>query len=767
MLRPSRLITLSFAIAALALAGCAKQGQGGAAATATPPASPAASGSPAAPASPSATAAASPAATATPQPNLLSWQSGSIVRSYPAGMEDPDSTPEDGFDPGQTGNGPWVFVYELPGQTKIVRVSAALSQKDESGKGATATFAVSSSGPDSGFSDLASITSGANSDPQTSNVNATGRWVRVTVTRSNGDARVSSLGAYGDVAAPPAGANFSGIYVQYDHPYDKSGTFRSAPDDNDPWYIRSVTMGSDGISGEKCFDGHLGDSYPGTRNGRTWTWTSDGSHGIFVLNDEGTMLVGNDGTPSYWVRTDKKPKYCEPQTVGSGPVNVVVLEANGGHGLYPTDDEGSAKDAPHYRFLHTGASLLDPQLLGSASMLVFNGLCDSDSLFNAAQDQMIAQWVQNGHKLLIYDSDMCDKPTHYSMLPYQFKSDNPGAQGAKGDRLIQVEDDTLGTSDKSDKAHYFDPQEYVKAGNQLGDANTVTTQDAHWCGHLFGTNANHVNGFMQMYTLYGKGLIVYDGFDHDDGYLAPYQRVRLLELDQPIPADLPCTQQASLAFLIEPNRTAKFVPGKAKTMTFPMELLANQGWKGHIDITTSGDFKASVDPDSLDVAGGTRPLTIAVGIPANAKPGTYNVIITGDGGNKQTAQATIQLTAAVPLVKQFQQKRIRIYGIHFDVDKATIKPQSEPVIKQIADVMKQNPSWRFRVEGHTDSDGGYQHNMVLSQHRAESVVNDLVNRYHIARSRLVPIGYGYSHPVAPNTTDAGKALNRRVELVRL
>jgi outer membrane protein OmpA-like peptidoglycan-associated protein len=202
-------------------------------------------------------------------------------------------------------------------------------------------------------------------------------------------------------------------------------------------------------------------------------------------------------------------------------------------------------------------------------------------------------------------------------------------------------------------------------------------------------------------------------------------------------------------------------------MTFPMELLANQGWKGHVNASTSGDLKGSVTPNSFDVAGGTVPLKIAVNIPANAKPGTYNVLVTGDAGNKQTAQATIQLTAAVPIVKQFQQKRIRLYGIHFDVDKATIKPQSEPVIAQIAAVMKQNPAWRFRVEGHTDSDGGYQHNMVLSQHRAESVVNDLVNRYHIARSRLVPVGYGYSHPVAPNTTAAGKALNRRVELVRL
>ena len=98
------------------------------------------------------------------------------------------------------------------------------------------------------------------------------------------------------------------------------------------------------------------------------------------------------------------------------------------------------------------------------------------------------------------------------------------------------------------------------------------------------------------------------------------------------------------------------------------------------------------------------------------------------------------------------QRRIRIYGIHFDVDKATIAPKSDKVVAQIAKLLHDNPSWRFRIEGHTDSDGGYEHNVILSEYRAQAVVNDLVTRYHIARSRLVAQGYGYSVPVAPNTT---------------
>jgi outer membrane protein OmpA-like peptidoglycan-associated protein len=204
------------------------------------------------------------------------------------------------------------------------------------------------------------------------------------------------------------------------------------------------------------------------------------------------------------------------------------------------------------------------------------------------------------------------------------------------------------------------------------------------------------------------------------------------------------------------------------TLKFPMELLANQGFKGHVTLTTSGDFRGAVTPAGVDVNGGTVALNIAVRIPASAKPGQYAVIVNGNSPPSANAQATITFEASVPIVKQLKlQKRIRLYGIHFDVDSAHIQPRSEPVIKEVAQIMRDNPAWRFRIEGHTDSDGGVAHNLVLSQHRAQSVIDDLVKRYHIARSRMVAQGFGLSRPVASNATAAGKALNRRVELVRL
>ncbi len=731
------------------------------AAAETPPqaatsAEPGASGIPEAP---------TPQPTASPVPNLLDVARGTIVRAYNPSLDSP-AVAVGGFSVPDNDAGPWTFVYELPGVATLSRASAKLQAKTDKGEGANITFAISTTSATSGFSDIGTIASAATDDEQSVSLSAPrARWVRVTVSRTGAVRPANAFAVYG-AFAPAAPLPIAGTYVQYEKPY-ANGTFASAPSTQDPWYLRVAVLGPGGVNGEQCFNGHLGDSYPGTLDGRTWSWKRSDTSGAFVANDERTLLVGTQGPTTYWVRSSDHPKYCEPIVVGTGRDTVLVLESPSWSQIYPADPEWIA-NAPSMRFEQIGASMLDQSMLDRASTVWLDGLCKSDDMLSAGDDVALVQWIAAGHKLLVTDADMCNDKTHYAMMPYQFVSDNPGARGAKGDRLIQVEDDVLGTSDKTDKAHVFDPQPWVQGGNQLGDANTVTTQDPHWCGHLFGTNANHVNGFMQMYTTYGRGLIIYDGFDHDDDNNPEYQRVRRLELAAPVPPDLPCTEKASLGFVIQPDRDGKFAPGKAATLPFAMELLANQGWKGHVNVTTSGDFPGTVTPSSFDVSGGTQPLKIAVRIPQSAKPGTYAIIVNGDGGNGQTAQATIHLHADVSLVKQIKaQRRIRIYGIHFDVDKATIKPQSEPVIAQIAAVMKQNPAWRFRVEGHTDSDGGLAHNGVLSQQRAESVVADLVKRYHIARSRLVPKGFGYSKPVAPNTTAAGKALNRRVELYLL
>ena len=107
-----------------------------------------------------------------------------------------------------------------------------------------------------------------------------------------------------------------------------------------------------------------------------------------------------------------------------------------------------------------------------------------------------------------------------------------------------------------------------------------------------------------------------------------------------------------------------------------------------------------------------------------------------------------------------------VYGIHFDFNKADVKPESEPTLKEIAKLLKQTPELNLYVVGHTDSVGEISYNMKLSQTRAEAVVKALVTKYGVAQNRLDPYGVGPLSPVASNETDEGRALNRRVELVK-
>jgi outer membrane protein OmpA-like peptidoglycan-associated protein len=443
---------------------------------------------------------------------------------------------------------------------------------------------------------------------------------------------------------------------------------------------------------------------------------------------------------------------------------VTVLDG-GEANLWPV----GGKDLPGYSYTRMHGSMLDQNALNASEIVAFNTMCDAGSYLSQGQTDALLKWVSAGHKLLIADADSCSS-SKYDFLPYQFHTSNPGAHGASGNNLTIVESDALGATDKSD-AHYFDPQTFINKGsNQLGDANVVATKDPHWCGHLFGTNAKKDNGFMQMYAPYGQGIIIYDGFDADDGDAKNpgYERVRTLEFELPVPSGMPCLQSVAAAFLIQPSAEATFSTGKAQTLSFPMEALATLGWSGHVAVSTTGDFPASVTPSAFDIAGTTQAMKVAVHVPASAKAGVYTITVTGSDGQGQSANATITLTATAPLVKKIaKHQRIRIYGIHFDVDSAHIQPQSEKVVKEIADLMRGNPSVRFQVEGDTDSDGGATYNLGLSQRRAQAVVDDLVSRYGIARGRLVPKGLGLTEPVKPNTTEANKALNRRVELLAL
>jgi len=109
--------------------------------------------------------------------------------------------------------------------------------------------------------------------------------------------------------------------------------------------------------------------------------------------------------------------------------------------------------------------------------------------------------------------------------------------------------------------------------------------------------------------------------------------------------------------------------------------------------------------------------------------------------------------------------RVALYGIYFDTNKAEIKAESKPALDEIAKLLQKEAKLRLHVVGHTDNVGGYDANLLLSKRRAEAVVSALVKNYGIAATRLTANGVAYLAPVAVNTTEEGRAKNRRVELV--
>ncbi len=109
--------------------------------------------------------------------------------------------------------------------------------------------------------------------------------------------------------------------------------------------------------------------------------------------------------------------------------------------------------------------------------------------------------------------------------------------------------------------------------------------------------------------------------------------------------------------------------------------------------------------------------------------------------------------------------RVALYGIYFDFNKADLKPESNATLQEMAELLKETPSRKLLVVGHTDNVGTFAFNMDLSQRRAAAVVAALTTRFGIAKERLTPVGVSFASPVASNGDEAGRAKNRRVELV--
>ncbi len=135
-----------------------------------------------------------------------------------------------------------------------------------------------------------------------------------------------------------------------------------------------------------------------------------------------------------------------------------------------------------------------------------------------------------------------------------------------------------------------------------------------------------------------------------------------------------------------------------------------------------------------------------------------------EGRNRLIKNVRIAEGAVKLYDKLMQDGKIIANGIRFDVNKATIKPESMGVINSIYGLLKDHPELNLSVEGHTDSDGEAASNQTLSERRAQAVADQLA-KMGIDGSRLTSRGWGETKPVGPNNTSEGKAANRRVEFV--
>ena len=114
-----------------------------------------------------------------------------------------------------------------------------------------------------------------------------------------------------------------------------------------------------------------------------------------------------------------------------------------------------------------------------------------------------------------------------------------------------------------------------------------------------------------------------------------------------------------------------------------------------------------------------------------------------------------------------QDNKVDIYSIYFSFNSDKLREESQPTLKDIAEVMRRHPDWKLQVNGHTDAVGGDQFNLDLSKRRAAAVKNALAQQYKIDGTRFNTAGYGKSQPRDTNDTLEGRARNRRVELMRI
>lgn len=153
-----------------------------------------------------------------------------------------------------------------------------------------------------------------------------------------------------------------------------------------------------------------------------------------------------------------------------------------------------------------------------------------------------------------------------------------------------------------------------------------------------------------------------------------------------------------------------------------------------------------------------------------------NIYIALDKGNSNTTsiqivqekpfEQTIQKITSDNIEKDLNTSGKAVLYINFDTDKATLKQDGLATVQEIFKVLERNKDLKIAINGYTDNAGNKEHNLKLSENRAASVKTE-ITKLGISADRLTSRGFGQDNPIAGNDTEAGKAQNRRVELIKL
>jgi hypothetical protein len=284
--------------------------------------------------------------------------------------------------------------------------------------------------------------------------------------------------------------------------------------------------------------------------------------------------------------------------------------------------------------------------------VVLEQVCEGNPSPLAAEFKpALAPWVAEGHKLIIHDADKCPSGADYSWLPYLFKTNNPGAQGAPGTFLRFVEENWMAHG-RPGRPGYIDVAAWEGSTdeyrNELGDSNTLIAWDPHWCGHMVVRNVNNIFGFAYTYAHYGRGLIIYNGFDVDMMGTVGYDTLVARELAQGFdPDNLPCAARIGDFVVTTDTRLMErpFVPGRS--YDYPLTLLSNQGYKGTVGLSVTASpglngLQASFAPASVGVDG-LAEAKFSLTLPANAPSTPQALQVKGVDAAGKTNTLCLQL----------------------------------------------------------------------------------------------------------------------------